>query len=84
MCNLSWTPHANLEKDNSLNHSCVSPKMGRSGRELDMCVIKMLYYRPTGNTPEDSLRGLSSQIIPDTFDKILANINVNKRCLKTL
>ena len=28
MCNLSWTPHSNLEKDNSLNHSCVSPKMG--------------------------------------------------------
>ena len=27
MCNLSWTPHSNLEKDNSLNHSCVSPKM---------------------------------------------------------
>ena len=26
MCNLSWTPHSNLEKDNSLNHSCVSPK----------------------------------------------------------
>ena len=28
MCNLSWTPHSNLEKDNSLNHACVSPKMG--------------------------------------------------------
>ena len=28
MCNLSWTPHSNLEKDNSLNHSYVSPKMG--------------------------------------------------------
>ena len=28
MCNLSWTPRSNLEKDNSLNHSCVSPKMG--------------------------------------------------------
>ena len=28
MCNLSWTPNSNLEKDNSLNHSCVSPKMG--------------------------------------------------------
>ena len=28
MCNLSWTPHSNLEKDNSLNHSCVSPSMG--------------------------------------------------------
>ena len=28
MCNLSWTPHSSLEKDNSLNHSCVSPKMG--------------------------------------------------------
>ena len=28
MCNLLWTPHSNLEKDNSLNHSCVSPKMG--------------------------------------------------------
>ena len=26
--NVSWTPHSNLEKDNSLNHSCVSPKMG--------------------------------------------------------
>ena len=25
---VSWTPHSNLEKDNSLNHSCVSPKMG--------------------------------------------------------
>ena len=29
MCNLSWTSHdSSLEKDNSLNHSCVSPKMG--------------------------------------------------------
>ena len=28
MCNLPWTPHSSLEKDNSLNHSCVSPKMG--------------------------------------------------------
>ena len=28
MCNLSWTPHASLEKDNYLNHSCVSPTMG--------------------------------------------------------
>ena len=28
MCNMSWTPHSNLEKDNSLNHSCVSPNMG--------------------------------------------------------
>ena len=27
MCNLSWTPHSNLEKDNSLQ-SCVSPIMG--------------------------------------------------------
>ena len=27
MCNLSWTPHSSLEKDNSLNHSSVSPKM---------------------------------------------------------
>ena len=24
MCNLSWTPHSNLEKDNY----CVSPRMG--------------------------------------------------------
>ena len=23
MCNLSWTPHSSLEKDNFLNHSCV-------------------------------------------------------------
>ena len=28
MCNLSWTPHSNLEKDNSLNHTYVSPKRG--------------------------------------------------------
>ena len=28
MCNLSWTPHSSPEKDNSLNDSCVSPKMG--------------------------------------------------------
>ena len=30
MCNVSWTPHSNLEKDNcySVNHSYVSPKMG--------------------------------------------------------
>ena len=26
MCNLSWTPQSSLEKDNSLNHSYVSPK----------------------------------------------------------
>ena len=34
MCNLSWTPRSNLEKDNSLNHSCVSPttvQMSRIG-----------------------------------------------------
>ena len=28
MCNLLWTPHSSLEKDNSLNHFCVSPTMG--------------------------------------------------------
>ena len=28
MCNLSWTPHSNLEKDNSLNHSRVRPRIG--------------------------------------------------------
>ena len=28
MCNLSWTPRCSLEKNNSLNHSCVSPNMG--------------------------------------------------------
>ena len=28
MCNLSWTPYSSLEKDNSQNHSYVSPKMG--------------------------------------------------------
>ena len=28
MCNLSWTPHSSLEKDNSLNHSCGSLRMG--------------------------------------------------------
>ena len=28
MCILSWPPHCSLEKDNSLNHSCVSPSMG--------------------------------------------------------
>ena len=28
MCKFSWTPHSSLEKDNSLNHSCVSRKMG--------------------------------------------------------
>ena len=27
MCNLSWTPHSSLEKDNFVNHSCVSPKV---------------------------------------------------------
>ena len=27
MCNLSWTPHSSLEKDNSLNNSSVSPRM---------------------------------------------------------
>ena len=28
LCNLSWTPHSSLEKDNSLNPSCVISKMG--------------------------------------------------------
>ena len=28
MCNLSWMPFSSLEKDNSLNHSSVSPGMG--------------------------------------------------------
>ena len=28
MCNLSWTGHSSLEKDNSLNHFCGSPRMG--------------------------------------------------------
>ena len=31
MCNLSWTPHSSLEKDNSLNHSYVSQKLGCFG-----------------------------------------------------
>ena len=25
LCNLSWTPHSSLEKDNYFIHSCVSP-----------------------------------------------------------
>ena len=28
MCNLSWTPHSSLEKDNSPINHCVSPGMG--------------------------------------------------------
>ena len=28
ICNLSWIPHSSIGKDNSLSHSCVSPKMG--------------------------------------------------------
>ena len=28
MCNMSWTLHSSLEKDNTLNHLCVSPRMG--------------------------------------------------------
>ena len=28
MCNLSSAAHSSLEKDNSLNHSCVSPTFG--------------------------------------------------------
>ena len=28
MCNLSRAPHSNLEKDNALNHCCVSPSTG--------------------------------------------------------
>ena len=39
MCNLSWTPHSNLANDNSLNHSCVSPKMGcLQRRSQDFCL----------------------------------------------
>ena len=26
MCNLSWTPHSSLEKDNSLNHSVLAQR----------------------------------------------------------
>ena len=36
MCNLSWTPHSSLEKDNSLNHYCVSPRMGSLTKNLYM------------------------------------------------
>ena len=28
MCNTLLTPHSSLDKDNSLNHFCVSPRMG--------------------------------------------------------
>ena len=42
MCNLSWTPHSNLEKDNSLNHSCASPRMG--------CLEYPLVYETKNNT----------------------------------
>ena len=28
MFNLTWTPHSSLEKDNSLKHSCGSPRIG--------------------------------------------------------
>ena len=37
MCNLSWTPHSNLEKDNSLNHSCVSPSQCRLDCNSRVC-----------------------------------------------
>ena len=45
MCNLSWTPHSSLEKDNSLNHSCVSPNM-------PMTIPCMLYTE--GGDSEDT------------------------------
>ena len=32
MCNLSSTQKSSLEEDNSLNHSCVSPKNGLLGK----------------------------------------------------
>ena len=38
MCNLSWTPHSSLEMDNSLNHSCGSPRMDCLEYELRMSV----------------------------------------------
>ena len=41
MCNLSWTPHSSLEKDNSLNHSCVSPKDGLFGVYLTKSTPKI-------------------------------------------
>ena len=47
MCNLSWTPHSNLEKDNSINHSCVSPKMG--------CLEELVFFglrQHGGNTAD--------------------------------
>ena len=41
--NLSWTPHSNLEKDNSLKTTqglckCVSPKMGCLGLLKSACL----------------------------------------------
>ena len=44
MCNLSWTSHSSLEKDNSLNLSCVSPRMG------------LLVYTTTNNPTSSSGR----------------------------
>ena len=37
LCNLLWTPHSNLEKDNSLNHSCVSPSQCRLDCNSRVC-----------------------------------------------
>ena len=47
MCNLWWTPHSNLEKNNSLNHSCVSPKMGclEYKNTVIPSVTESTYYR---------------------------------------
>ena len=35
MYNLSWTPHSKLQNDNSLNQSCVSPRMDCSEHIAD-------------------------------------------------
>ena len=50
MCNLSWTPHSSLEKDNSLNHSCVSTSMGslEQGRDHTTALGPERFRNATG------------------------------------
>ena len=46
MCNMSWTPHCSLEKDNTLNHCRVRPKCAVVIR------IKILYELRTTHMDE--------------------------------
>ena len=64
MCNLSWTPHSSLEKDNSLNHSCHIRRMGCLEYTTKKLPIIIVIFNMNAKCPVDLLQFIAAMIQP--------------------